>query len=155
MLLLQTHKRPAPFDHNFTSDKFKPLALPPSFQSRQHGTLHIYGGVGLGKTEWACAQFDNPLYVTTRDGLRGFRPEIHDGIVLDKMLFTDWSVTDAEALTDYTQDAQIKCRYAFAAIPKRTTKIVVTNAKAAWPDDPFGQLVGRRVVQLEIKERLF
>ena len=155
VLALQSHKRPAPFDHNYSRDQFKPLALPAEFVSRQHGTLQIYGGVGLGKTEWACAQFDNPLLVTTRDGLRGFKPGVHDGIVLDKMLFNDWTVTDAEALTDWTQPAQIKCRYHFANIPKRTVKIVVTNRKDAWPTDPFGQLVGRRISQLEIKNRLY
>ena len=153
--LLQVHKRPAPFDHNFGRDAFKALALPQSFTARQLGTLHIYGAVNLGKTEWACAQFDNPLLVTSRDVLCDFLPGIHDGIVLDKMLFNDWTVVDCEALTDYTQPAAIKCRYKPARIPKRTPKIVVTNTKDAWPKDPFGQLVGRRVVQMEIKDRLY
>ena len=155
VLLLQSHKRPAPFDHNFNKASFKPLALPPTFATRKHGTLHIYGGVGLGKTEWACAQFDNPLLVTSRDVLRDFKRDHHDGIVLDKMLFTDWTVTDAEQLTEYYQDVQIKCRYGLARIPKRTPKIVVTNTKDAWPEDPYGQIVGRRVTQLEIKSRLY
>ena len=155
VLLLQAHKRPAPFDHNFPRASFKPLALPLAFTSRQFGTLHIYGGIGMGKTEWACAQFDNPLLVTARDVLREFRAGIHDGIVLDKMLFTDWTVTDAEQLTEYHQDVQLKCRYGLARIPKRTPKIVVTNERNAWPRDPHGQLIGRRVVQLKIESKLY
>ena len=52
-------------------------------------------------------------------------------------------------------DTQVKCRYALAFIPKRTVKIVVTNAKDAWPRDPYGQLLGRRISQLEIQSPLF
>ena len=155
VMLLQNNKRPAAFDHNFDRASFKPLSLPTEFTSREMGTLQIYGPVRLGKTEWACAQFDNPLLVTSRDVLKEFRPGFHDGIVLDKMLFRDWAVCDAEQLTEYNQDVRLKCRYGTARIPKRTPKIVVTNEKDAWPLDPHGQLVGRRVVQLEITFRLY
>lgn len=155
VLLLQTHKRPAPFDHNYPRSAFKRHVLPAAFVSRAVGTLHIWGAIRLGKTEWACAQFDNPLYVTSRDTLREFRPELHDGIVLDKMLFCDWDVEDAEQLTDWTQPAQIKCRYGLAKIPKRTPKIVVTNRCDAWPNDPHGQIVGRRVAQMHVVAPMF
>ena len=155
VLLLQNHKRPPPFEHNYTKDCFLPITLPLSYTSGAHGTLHIYGPINLGKTEWACAQFENPLFITTRDGLRDFIPNFHDGIVLDKMLFKDWSVTDCEALTDFTQPATIKCLYKVVKIPKRTRKIIVTNERDAWPNDPHGQLVGRRISQLQITSRTY
>ena len=155
VLLLQRHKRPAAFDHNFTRGQFLPLSLPPEFTSGKLGTLQVWGSICLGKTEWALAQFDNPLLVTSRDSLRSFVPNFHDGIVLDKMVFDDWVVTDCESLTDFTQPAEIKVRYSVARIPKFTRKIVVSNRADVWPADPLGQLVGRRVVQLHIKSRLF
>mmetsp|Transcript_67419 Transcript_67419/g.133637 ORF Transcript_67419/g.133637 Transcript_67419/m.133637 type:complete len:80 (+) Transcript_67419:681-920(+) len=74
----------------------------------------------MGKTEWTCAQFSNPLYVTSRDGLRAFMPRVHDGIVIDKMEFQDWKVTDCESLTDWTKPAAVSCRYGCAHIPKNT-----------------------------------
>ena len=51
----------------------------------------------------------------------------------------------------------VTCQKKFfvVSIPKRTVKIVVTNRKDAWPTDPFGQLIGRRISQLEIKNRLY
>lgn len=150
VLLLQSHKCPAPFDHTFPRSAFKLPNLPTDFTSRKHGALQIYGAVNLGKTEWACAQFENPLLVTTRDKLKSFKAGFHDGIVLDKIIFNDWSVTDAEQLTEYCQPVQIKVRYGIAEIPKYTLKIIVTNKKDVWPVDPFGQIVGRRVSQLEI-----
>ena len=64
--LLQNHKRPTTFDHNFDRGSFIKLELPPAFVSRTFGTLHIFGAVNLGKTEWALAQFENPLLVTQR-----------------------------------------------------------------------------------------
>ena len=155
VLLLQRHKRPPPFEHNYTKDCFLPITLPPSYTSGDHGTLHIYGPIKLGKTEWACAQFENPLFITDRHGLKDFIPNFHDGIVLDKMLFKDWSVTECEALTDFTQPATIKVLYKIVKIPKRTRKIVVTNERDAWPEDPHGQLIGRRISQLEITSRMF
>ena len=38
---------------------FLPLELPDEYTSGRVGTLHIYGAVRLGKSEWALAQFDN------------------------------------------------------------------------------------------------
>ena len=153
--LLLRHKRPPPFDHNFKRDSFIPQAVPVSYVTKEVGTLQIYGAVRLGKTEWACAQFENPHLVTSRDALLDFRPNYHDGIVIDKMVFNDWTVTDCEALTDWTQPARVKCRYGDAKIPKHVPKIVVTNARDVWPADPFGQLVGRRVAQMPVIARMY
>jgi hypothetical protein len=155
VMLLQKHKRPPPFEHNFTRDMFKPVMLPASYASGSVGTLHIWGPINLGKTEWACAQFDNPLYVTTRDALRGFVPNFHDGIVIDKMLFNQWTVTDCESLTDYTQPATVSVRHGDAKIPKRTRKIIVTNTADAWPADPHGQIRGRRVAELQVVAKMY
>ena len=63
--------------------------------------------------------------------------------VIDKMLFNQWTVTDCESLTDYTQPATVSVRHGDAKIPKRTRKIIVTNTADAWPTDPHGQIVGR------------
>lgn len=155
VLLLQKHKRPPPFEHNFTRDQFMPVVLPALYVSGTVGTLQIWGPIRLGKTEWACAQFDNPLFVTSKDALRGFIPNFHDGIVIDKMLFNQWSVTDCESLTDYTQPASFPVRYGDAKIPKGTRKIIVTNTADAWPADPHGQILGRRVAQLHVVSRLY
>ena len=153
--LLQKFKRPAPFEHDFPASSFLPQALPQAYVNRVVGSLHIYGAINLGKTEWACAQFENPLYVTSRDGLRAFRPHVHDGIVIDKMVFKAWTVTDCESLTDWTKPASVTCRYGDAQIPKNTPKIIVTNAQDVWPADPYGQIVGRRVAQMHITARMY
>lgn len=153
--LLQQHKRPAPFEHEYPASSFLPQAVPPVFLAKTVGTLQIYGDINMGKTEWACAQFSNPLYITSRDGLRGFLPRVHDGIVIDKMEFNDWKVTDCESLTDWTKPAEVTCRYGCARIPKNTPKIIVTNAQNVWPVDPFNRIVGRRVAQMHVAARMY
>jgi hypothetical protein len=61
VMLLQNAKRPLQFEHNFDRSSFLPLELPEAFASGIVGTLHIWGTVNLGKSEWALAQFENPL----------------------------------------------------------------------------------------------
>ena len=153
--LLQQHNRPALFHHNYPASSFLPQVLPQAYVTRVVGTLHIHGNIDLGKTDWACAQFSNPLYITSRDGLRAFLPLFHDGIVLDKMEFQDWKVTDCESLTDWTQPAEVSCRYGCAKIPKHTPKIIVTNARDVWPADPYNRIVGRRVAQMHVSACMF
>ena len=156
VLLVQSAKRPAAFEHNFARDSFRALPVPEAYVSGVMGALHVYGPINIGKTEWALAQFDNPLLVTQRNDLLDFRPGWHDGIVVDKVRPRDcFSLHECEALCDYTQPASIKCLYRVARIPKKTRKIVVTNDEDVWPADPHGILVGRRVVQMQICQKTY
>ena len=105
-------------------------------------------------------QFENPLYVTGRNDLLDFREGWHDGIVIDKLTPCErppggFTLAECERLTDFTLPASIKCLYRTVRIPRGVPKIIVTNARDVWPDDPLGQLVGRRVVQLFISRRLY
>ena len=113
VMLLQRAKRPRPFEHNFSRDSFKKLCLPEAFTSGMVGTLHIWGAVRLGKSEWALSQFDNPLYVTERNDLLDFRAGVHDGIVVDKIMPRErgpggFTLHECERLTDYTLPASIR-----------------------------------------------
>jgi hypothetical protein len=155
VLLLQRGKRPAPFEHNFARNSFRTLALPGAYTTGVVGTLHIWGAVRLGKSEWALAQFENPLYVTERNDLGDFRPDWHDGIVIDKLMPcarppAGFTLHECERLTDYTLPCSLRCLYKNARIPKGVRKIIVTNERDVWPDDPHGQILGRRVVQMHI-----
>ena len=160
VVLVQRAKRPLQFEHNFARDSFRTLAVPEAFTSGEVGTLHIWGAVRLGKSEWALAQFANPLYVTDRNDLGDFLPGWHDGIVIDKLMPRErppggFTLKECERLTDYTLPFSLRCLYKTSRIPKQVRKIVVTNERDVWPEDPLGQIVGRRVAQLEIIERTY
>ena len=158
--LVQSAKRSLQFEHNFSRESFLPLVLPEAYTSGEVGTLQIWGPIRLGKTEWALSQFSNPLHVTERNNLLDFRPGWHDGIVIDKILPRErppagFTLHECEKLTDYTLPASIRCLYRIIVIPRGVRKIVVTNVRDAWPADPEGQIVGRRVAQLHIVERMY
>jgi hypothetical protein len=141
VMLLQQAKRQRCFEHNFARDSFLQLALPEAFTTRAAGTLHVWGAVRLGKSEWALAQFENPLYVTERNDLLDFREGWHDGIVIDKLTPRErppggFTLSECERLTDFTLPASIKCLYRTARIPRGVPKIVVSNVQNECTNSP-------------------
>ena len=141
---------------HYTRDQFRQdLDLPTEWVNGTINCLQIWGPVNTGKTNWALAQFERPLHVTSKDALRYLTPE-HDGIVFDKMTFTsDWTLDQCEVITDFEHAGTFHIRYDIVVIFARLKKIVVTNQKNVWPSDPDNRLVGRRVVQYEVTEKLF
>jgi hypothetical protein len=98
--------------------------------------LYIWGPTGIGKTQWACAQFHNPLVVSHLDGLKQFERGRHDGIVFDDMDFSTIERVHLIHLFDWDLERQISgTRYACAIIPKNTRKIVCSNL-------PYGSNIG-------------
>lgn len=88
---------------------------------------YLWGPTGTGKTQWAVHQFNKPLLVSTRDGLRHFRRDLHDGIVFDDIDFSTWEREELIHLFDWDNERTIRCRYNDAVIPRFTKKIVTSN----------------------------
>jgi len=137
-------------EHLWTKDQFN-LQLEDGWKC-----LYVHGPSGFGKTQWALAQFDSPLFVRRPDQLRDFDPRRHDGIVFDDM---EWEKADTGHfihLTDWDMPSHIKCRYRDAFIPAKTRKIFTSNKafEEYFPPDPAGA-IARRVKRIQIKSRLF
>lgn len=88
---------------------------------------YIWGATGTGKTQWAVHQFNRPLVVSTRDSLRHFRRDLHDGIVFDDIDFSTWEREELIHLFDWDIERTIRCRYSDATIPRFTKKVVTSN----------------------------
>ena len=54
---------------------------------RAHQALLLVGPEGIGKTQWALAQFEYPLHVDTATKLKTFDSDVHDGIVFEQGLY--------------------------------------------------------------------
>lgn len=109
-------------------------------------TVIIKGAAGIGKTEFAKAHFENPLFVTHMDDLLDF--DEHDGIIFDDMSFTHLPRTAQIHLVDQDNPRSLHCRYARAHIPAHTKKIITCNTMCLDIDD---EAIGRRVTVTEVR----
>lgn len=87
----------------------------------------------IGKTAFALAHFDNPLFVTHMDKLRELNPACNDGIVFDEMGTSHLHHSAAVLLYDRDQARQIHVRYGIVEIPRGMPKIFCSNNR----DDLF------------------
>lgn len=115
----------------------------------------LWGGTGLGKTQWAMAHFKNPLVISHIDGLKKF--DEHDGIIFDDMNFGHWPREAIIHLTDWDVPREINCRYSPATIPQHTKKIFTTNIHggAIFGDYMGDEAIARRYELIEITCKLF
>jgi len=111
--------------------------------------LFIYGPTNTGKTQWAIAQFHNPLIISELDDLRSFDPATHDGIVFDDVNLSKFDRNMCIFITDWDEARQIKCRYRNARIPAHTRKIFTSNFsfETTFPPDEAGA-IRRRISRI-------
>ena len=116
------------FKQLFDRSSFKTLVAP------GWHILYVEGLTGMGKTKWACAQFDNPCFIKPFDTVAGleqlkdeFDPKIHDGIVFDETEIKWMSRTSVIALTSTDEKVTLKIRQTKVTIPANVRKIFVSN----------------------------
>lgn len=86
----------------------------------------LWGESGIGKTQFALAHFEKPLFVTHMDDLLKFNEE-YDGIIFDDMDFKHLPRSAQIHLLDSDQPRSIHVRYQVASIPAGTRKVFTTN----------------------------
>ena len=149
--LREESKKGKKFKHLFDRSSFLDFA-PAGFTA-----LFAYGGSGLGKTKWACAQFDNPLFVKPFNSigcvekLKEFNPDTNDGIVFDEADLRFLSREQVIALVDFDEECVLDVRYGKLEMPANVKKIFVANfpPKDILPPDTTGA-INRRIQPLHI-----
>lgn len=92
----------------------------------------LHGASGCGKTTYALAQFERPLYITTLDSLALITSTNSDGAVIDEIDLQKWPIFQIKLLMSMGLQRRIKVRYVDAIIPSHY-KIICTSNSA--PDD--------------------
>jgi len=110
----------------------------------------IKGPSGIGKTQFALAHFDNPLFVSHIDDLKKF--DGHDGIVIDDMDFSNRYDREFQIhLIDTEHERSLHARYCNARRPANIPMIFTTNTRVFMYDPA----IERRHKEIEYKFSLF
>lgn len=88
---------------------------------------HLWGPPDKGKTQFAKAQFDNPLYVRHVDQFCDYDSTLHDGIVVDELSFTHWPAISVINMLNKKDASAIHCRYRVANLPAGIRIIFLSN----------------------------
>lgn len=88
---------------------------------------HLWGPPDTGKTQFALAQFESPLYIRHPDHLTNFDQRTHDGIVIDELSFTHWPTTAVICLLNKKDPAHVHVRYTVADLPAGVRIIFCSN----------------------------
>lgn len=115
--MLQTDTQSA---YPLSSFKWAPLDL-------EHQHAHLFGPPDTGKTQFALAHFERPLYVRHPDHLTHFDPKHHDGIVVDELSFTHWPICSVINMLNKKDPAMIHIRYQVAYLPAGVRIIFCSN----------------------------
>lgn len=115
----------APYEHRFTQEDFE--CPPLSLEDKKIPQL-FWGPSGVGKTQYALAQFKRPFLVRHIDKLKELTPD-YDGIVFDDLSFTHWPISNVIHLLDIEEESDVHCRNTCGTIPRDMARIFTHNTE--------------------------
>lgn len=97
----------------------------PDNWDRKKKSLIVSGPPGIGKTNWAIAQFKKPYKITDHEDLKDI-PEDTDGLVFDDQEYARYKMTMQKMIADVRTDSTVRCRH-FNAFKPKLPAIFTTN----------------------------
>lgn len=116
--------------------------------------LLLQGPPGIGKTNWALAQFERPQLICDIDDLKELPPDC-DGLVFDEMIFFRHAKQTQTYLCDMHFERTVRCRSTNARIPAKTPRIFCHNFGEEVFDLESYPNLERRVAKMVRTEPLF
>lgn len=101
---------------------------PPANWDRKKKSLILCGPPGIGKTNWAIAQFQKAYKITDHEDLKEI-PEDVDGLVFDDQEYARMKMTFQKMIADVRTDSTVRCRH-FNAYKPKLPAIFTTNTLA-------------------------
>jgi len=120
--------------------------------------LYLWGTSGVGKTQFAKALLPEATVISHMDQLKDC--DFSNGIIFDDVSVAHWPPTSVIHLLDWDEPRGIHCRYTHVVIPPHTRKIFTFNnyVRLWWPSTTSPEqeeAITRRIIQIEIKDKLF
>lgn len=120
---------------------------------------HLWGPPDTGKTQYALAQFTNPLYVRHQDHLKHYDPSGHDGIVVDELSFAHWPTSTVINMLNKKDPAMIHVRYDVAYLPAGVKIVFCSNEEVIfWNKDTTFEAkesILAKITTIYIHDRLY
>lgn len=144
----------SPYVHTYELGMFK--AAPIEWNNK---AILLWGATNTGKTQFALANFKNPLLVRHLDKLSELTSD-HDGIVFDDIDLKNRPPNSVIHLLDWDLESSIHIRYKVATIPRQMKKIFTSNLEnpfyiVAETDTEIANAIERRIEKHEINLPLF
>lgn len=170
-LALVKSKRPRDYclhgetiERNLKKHKFVPTKALYALDAFSRGALplikatFIWGPSNTGKTQFALAHFQNPLFVSHIEKLKLLSSD-HDAIVFDDMSFKHWPPEAVIHLLDLECDREINVRYGTVTIPAKTVKVFTHNTSNPFYNEEIDQAqkdaIERRLDRVNVHNKLF
>lgn len=109
---------------------------------RHKVSLVLLGATNLGKTSYAQTLFESPFVCTHNDGLRKYKPDVHDAIIFDDCNFAFRDEMWKLHITGVQDTAQVNVKYGNVEIPAGTPRVFINN-QWMWGKDPSDALIRR------------
>jgi len=90
-------------------------------------SLILIGKPGIGKTQWALNEFENPMLCRNLNALRAFDCNLFDGLVIDDCDFTGRPRSDVLNILEVEQPCSFRVLYGVACIPAGIPRIFCFN----------------------------
>lgn len=108
----------------------------PRLDFSNNKTKIIVGPTNIGKTQYACAHFDNPLVITQKEDWSKYNPDVHDGAVIDDMTFCKNNPVTMLHTIDMREPATFRVLYGVVVVPAGFPRIFTCNSEDLfWPEN--------------------
>lgn len=117
----------------------------------ENKTLYLEGESGTGKTKMLEGYFEykgmNPLIINNYDGLKFFREEIHDCILMDDITFKGLSRETIIKILDSTSNTTFRVTQGTISIPKNIPRYICSNL-------PLKKIIGSLKIEKAFTRRI-
>lgn len=123
---------PAPRHIKYTLSDF----TIPELDFSNNKTKILVGPTNIGKTQFACAHFKNPLVITNKQDWANYNSDVHDGAVIDDMTFTKNNPVEMLHKLDMREPSSIRVLYGNVTVPAGFKRIFTCNSEELfWPEN--------------------
>ena len=117
----------------YTMDKF--TTPPIDAEILKHKAVVLCGKTDYGKTAYAMAHFKHPAVISSKLDFIKINEQT-DGIILDNMDFSKWSISKVKNIINFSVDSYHDCKFSAVLLKKNIPRIIcIPSENNFWPKE--------------------